>query len=420
MIKWHIIEMKHFFVFRHKWIPQDSSQWTYYSFVGCLKGNDTRVEVPYIEQKEDGTMEDPYDVRQLITIYELANIGSQASHDIKGDDYSVTIYTTDIQKVREQPQLEGRKYVTVFEDELMNLRNILGLSVDYDTWKKVLMTPISSGVRVRGKDNEPVPIVRYHGTSRRAYHGILQDGLRPTISKGMIGNNLFYMGHYAKALRYSYMDSQRESGIRSDPVLLRYVVFVKPEEILRPFLSGMVRSRDITDADIENIPEKNRWLQKSSDIKKEFYNLIYGNQNDEEPIVGVNRVMDVEPFESFEEARKALLVGDQKEDGSPSRYFAIEGKKILVGNEIEQNGQIKAYEVDGMWIPIRSDGGGVVLRTLTKFPEIGIIPQKNIIRLVGAFEPKQVTSQDDSFIRDPFMLIQQLVSAKKRIDDMPF
>jgi hypothetical protein len=67
--------MKHYFIFRNKWIPKHSNQWPYYSFIGCLNNTTNVIEVPYVE-KVDGKFVDKYNVAELVKIYELGNIGS--------------------------------------------------------------------------------------------------------------------------------------------------------------------------------------------------------------------------------------------------------------------------------------------------------------------------------------------------------
>jgi hypothetical protein len=120
-------------------------------------------------------------------------------------------------------------------------------------WTEILQLPLVGDEKVRGLDHHPAPLIRYHGTSKAAYRGILRDGLRPTTRLGMMGNNLYYLGHFAKALRYSFADSQRDGGLRADPILLRYAVFVRDSEVLRAVKGrseyGTIETREITKED---------------------------------------------------------------------------------------------------------------------------------------------------------------------------
>lgn len=180
-------------------------------------------------------------------------------------------------------------------------------------WKDVLQLSVSDTEKVRGKDEHPAPLIRYHGTSMEAYSNILKTGLRPTKRLGMVGNNLHYFGHYIKALRYSFQDSQRERAVRDDPVLLRYALFVRPDEVLRVTEGrsrhGTIHTRPLTAEDIASIPERNRGFVNISKEKQDATMVLYGS--DAKDKAGPYRVMvRDEPFASFEDARKALFVGD--------------------------------------------------------------------------------------------------------------
>ena len=95
-----------------------------------------------------------------------------------------------------------------------------------------------------------------------AYESILKSGLRPTKKLGMVGNDLYYFGHYLKALRYSFQDSERKGSLREKPVLLRYALFVKPDDVLRLVKGrspkGTLETRPLTEEDIRSIPARNR------------------------------------------------------------------------------------------------------------------------------------------------------------------
>lgn len=68
--------MRHYFIFRYRWQPHHDSQWPYYSFLARLDKDANQLIVPYMEEKEDGTVEDPFRLRNLITITELTQIGA--------------------------------------------------------------------------------------------------------------------------------------------------------------------------------------------------------------------------------------------------------------------------------------------------------------------------------------------------------
>ena len=171
---------------------------------------------------------------------------------------------------------------------------------------------ISDTERVRGRDGDVAPLIRYHGTSMEAYDGILKEGLRPTRRMGMVGNDLYYFGHYLKALRYSFQDSGREAGLRTSPVLLRYALFLRPTEVLRTVkdrsVYGTLETRPLTEADIASIPEKNRGFITQSEEKKKYSMSLYGKDTEN---VGPFRVLVRDkPFATWDEARQALFVGD--------------------------------------------------------------------------------------------------------------
>jgi hypothetical protein len=106
-------------------------------------------------------------------------------------------------KARAQPLLEGAPLEVIFEDEIVRQGNVLSSPVD-PIWESILQLQISRTERVRGMDAHPAPLIRYHGTSKTAYKSILKSGLKPTTRLGMVGNDMYYLGHFLKALRYSF------------------------------------------------------------------------------------------------------------------------------------------------------------------------------------------------------------------------
>lgn len=373
-------------------------------------------------EKDDGTVEDPYNLRRLVMITELTQIGAQSTPELsrklrikredEEEDVKVSIYTMDIYQARAEPLLEGGALEVIFEDEIVNQGNVFGTLVD-NLWLQVLQLNIDATEKIRGRDTDIAPLIRYHGTSREAYKSILKDGLRPTTRLGMMGNNLYYLGHYAKALRYSYADSQNRGDIRKDPILLRYAVFVKPSEVLRMVKErseyGTITTRELTSDDETHIPKDNQWLIDSDDQYKDFALMLYGRGMEiGSTPCGPFSVMEKDtPFESLESARKALLIGDQDIRKDPDTYFT--GKSPA----------LKAYEVDSFWVPVRTPGypGDLRYYSFTKYPEIAVVPEKNIVRLVGSFQPKQVTKGEykEGWLRDPFALIYQLNAGRRAL-----
>ena len=189
---------------------------------------------------------------------------------------------------------------------------MFGTSVE-PLWRDILNVKLEREEKVRGFDRNPAPLIRYHGTSKTAYRSILRDGLRPTTRQGMMGNNLFYLGHYVKALRYAFQDSQRDRRIRSDPVMLRYAIFVRQEEVLRVLDQVPGASTTMIDRRMmESIPAANRWLFQWDDWYKDFaLSLMNVNKDLDTTKSSMFHAIKVdEPFATIEDARRALLIGD--------------------------------------------------------------------------------------------------------------
>ena len=319
--------MKHFFIFRYLWnkdkVGRDD-EWPFYSYMAKLNKDTNTLMVPMMEEKDDGSVDDPMNLRRLVALTELTQIGAQSTPEMpqklpNGEDIMVSMYTMDVNKAREEPLLEGGPLEIVFEDEIVNLGNNFGTHFD-PLWTPILQLPIPDkmGDKIRGNDAHPAPLIRYHGTSKTAATSIIRDGLRPTTKLGMIGNNVQYFGHYAKALRYSYADSQRAGDIRDAPYLLRYVLFIKPDEVIRATKKrskyGVYDTRPITKDDYKYIPDKNiEYLMLDyDDMYKDTALYLYGKDIElPSPDVGIYSVLDLEePFESLEDAREALMIGD--------------------------------------------------------------------------------------------------------------
>jgi hypothetical protein len=68
----------------------------------------------------------------------------------------------------------------------------------------------------------------------------------------------------------------------------------------------------MTKDDVEGIPDKNKWITAENDMVKDSVLALYGKGMDlDTATVGPFSVLKREsPFDSWEEARKALLVGD--------------------------------------------------------------------------------------------------------------
>ena len=413
--------MRHYFIFRYRWSPMEDSQWPFFSFLARRDKDTNTLMVPYMEENDDGSLKaDPFGMKRIVIINELTQIGSQSvqaiKHTINDEECKLTVYTQDMYKARAQPLLEGTPLEVIFEDEIVRQGNVFSSPID-PLWEPVLQLEITRTERVRGMDVHPAPLIRYHGTSKTAYAGILKSGLKPTTKLGMVGNNMYYLGHFLKALRYSFQDSQREdSDMRRDPILLRYVVFVKPEEVLRLVkgrsVGGVLETRLMTKDDLVSIPDKNKWILGDNDMIKDSVLNLYGKGMDlDTATVGSFSVLKREsPFDSWEDARKALLVGDQEVRPDPTTYFTgatkVDGKDIPM--DVKDR---KAFEVDSFWVPVRdaSNPSGVRLYSFTKFPEIAVRPEKGIVRLVGSFEPSFPPSAS---LRNPLLLLKSLRSSK--------
>lgn len=118
------------------------------------------------------------------------------------------------------------------------------------------------------------------------------------------------------------------------------------------------------------------------------------------------------PFKSLEEARRALLIGDQEERPDPTTYFTGSDPKTILGKVVSPpSGSWKAYEVEPFWVPVKHDRfpNGIRYYSFTKYPEIAVTTEKgeDILSLCGAFEPRTVRPSDyqSDWIRDPFVLI---------------
>lgn len=434
--------MRHYFIFRYRWVPQHTTQWPYYSFLARLDKGMNRLIVPYMEEKEDGTIEDPFSLRRLIVITELTQIGAQSIPELKRtiplhnsdtgneetSDCKISVYTMDFYQARVEPLLEGGPLEVIFEDEIVNQGNVFGTLVGSE-WTPILQMSLKGDEKVRGLDVYPPPLIRYHGTSKVAYRGIIRNGLRPTTRLGMMGNNLYYLGHFAKALRYSFADSQRDGGIREDPILLRYAVFVREKNVLRVVKGrseyGVIETKELTKDEYRMIPEKNKWLLDSDDSYKDFALALYHKGfeiGSPKTVVSPFTVMQREtPFETLEEARVALLIGDQEKRRDPATYFTGEDKKLIGDTEVvpPRDGGWKAYEVDSFWIPVKDTRmpTGVRYYSFTKYPEIAIQPEEGIIALNGSFQPRIVRPGEysDDWLRDPFVLMETLRSGKRAL-----
>lgn len=116
--------MKHFFLFRYKWAPKDDSQWPFYSFLARLDKTNNLLVVPYMIENDDGSIEDPHNLRRFVAITELTQIGSQSvpalTHTVNGEEVKVSVYTQDIYNARTTPLLEGGVLEVIFEDEIVN------------------------------------------------------------------------------------------------------------------------------------------------------------------------------------------------------------------------------------------------------------------------------------------------------------
>ena len=419
--------MRHFFIFRHRWAPMEDSQWPFFSFLARRDKDSNALVVPYMEENDDGSLKaDPFGIKRVVVINELTQIGSQAvqgiKHTINGEECKLTVYTQDMYKARAQPLLEGTPLEVIFEDEIVRQGNVFSSPIG-PMWEPVLQLQISKSERVRGRDDHPAPLIRYHGTSKIAYTGILKSGLKPTTKLGMVGNDMYYLGHFLKALRYSFQDSQRDdAAMRRDPVLLRYVVFVKPDEVLRLVkdrsVGGVLETRPMTKDDLEGVPDKNKWVLEENDIVKDSVLNLYTKGMDLDTAkVGPFSVLKRDrPFDSWEDARKALLVGDQEVRPDPTTYFTgaikVDGKDIPMDMKDR-----KAFEVDSFWVPVRdaSKPSGVRLYSFTKFPEMAVRPEKGIVRLVGAFEPSLPPTAS---LRDPLQLLKALRSSKNYLKNV--
>ena len=117
--------MKHFFIFRYAWnVDVKKNEWPFYSFLAKLNKETNTLMVPMMEEKEDGTVDDPMNIRRLVALTELTQIGAQSIPEmpqlLNGERILVSMYTMDIRKAREEPLLEGGPLEIVFEDEIMN------------------------------------------------------------------------------------------------------------------------------------------------------------------------------------------------------------------------------------------------------------------------------------------------------------
>lgn len=417
--------MKHFFIFRYAWNADvKKDEWPFYSFLAKLDKETNTLMVPMMEEKEDGTVDDPMNIRRLVALTELTQIGAQSTPEmpqlLNGERIIVSMYTMDIRKAREEPLLEGGPLEIVFEDEIVNQGHMFGTPFE-ETWKDILIMPIpdKKDEEIRGHRDHPAPLIRYHGTSKKYASSIIRTGLRPTTKLGMIGNNIQYFGHFVKALRYSYADSQRMGEIRDDPYLLRYAIFVKPEEVIRATetrsIYGAFKTRSMTKDDYMYILDKNKdyMMLDCDDRYKDAVSYLYGRKD-----VGMYHVLDIkEPFATLEDARASLMIGDQEIRTNENTYFT--GHSPVMGGrpiDISEKVTIKAYEVDSFWVPVVDERMGIRYYSFTKYPEIGVRPDVTSIKFIGAFEPEPELPKlkaDRDPLRHPFALVGQLVSGKR-------
>lgn len=132
-----------------------------------------------------------------------------------------------------------------------------------------------------------------------------------------------------------------------------------------------------------------------------------------------NLVQLEKPFETYEDARIALLIGDQEKRRDLSTYFTGTDEKTILGRRVKPPmGGWKAYEVEPFWIPVKNPSfpGGIRYYSFTKYPEIAVTADTEIA-LCGVFEPKKVRMGEykDEWIRDPFVLLAQLNSGRRAL-----
>lgn len=119
---------KHYYIIRYRWSPKNKSQWPYFSFLARLHKPSNTLIVPFIEIK-DGKIHDPFNIRRLVAITELTQIGAQSIPDLKTPQFHLSVYTIDIYQARAEPLLEGGPYEHIFEDEINHMGRMFGTKI---------------------------------------------------------------------------------------------------------------------------------------------------------------------------------------------------------------------------------------------------------------------------------------------------